>query len=988
MSQSNLSLVVLVKAVPTPKQPKQPAKTEGLSVFAPPSGGALPTSGPSPTSAGVWGGFGAGSRGGKVLGSTTTGNNVYESEKKDRSGLGSSGGPKGQTAKEFSKGDSGDLTEHYRGKDLHSEDWGPRQGRSSYGAVMFNDKGHVLLRKPTNHFDGYHWTFPKGRRDSGEHPVDAAHREVQEETGYRGKIVGHVPGGHRSGFSTSHFYLMHPAEHVPHKMDWETSETKWAHPDEAKQLINQSTNIKGRQRDHQILDAALKTYKQDSQKSIDLFVDLRKAVPIGTVHQWADGSYKKVSEGEWVPVTEPGHPDHPIDDTGQDVPGAVPVEGAEAETTSNPWRLQFGKFGIKMGFPPADMPPENVEIDLDGDIHSKAILKWRHPKSGKWQYGYSEEYHFRNSEKKWSRISGMDEDTMDKFERKLIRGMSSKNEESERQAALAAYIIYLTGMRPGDVHSPKHSKDNKGLTTLTVNNIKIDGDSVVFDFIGKAGIHQVHELTDRRTARHLRRLVKGKKPDDLVFGETYRQHLNRWISDTGADFTAKDLRTHFATRLAAQLLDDDDLGPPPPISDRPSKTQKDAKAKAKIVAEEVSRRLGNTASVAKSSYIHPNIWKAWATKLSIEAGKLPLPKAIRRHVEMSKSKRSPSVWDIAQNIPVKPHKTIPEKEEIEWYPLPDWLESINPEEDDSSKSLESELRVGAKEELEHTDDPKEAKKIAMDHLKEDPQYYTKLEEAGLVDKSVVVDLFVGLSKGRALENRCKFQGLEVSIETDKGSIRSGKDPDGNEWSIKMKYPYGYIRQTTGEDGEHLDCYVGPHSEATHAYVIRQKNPWDGTYDEDKVMLGFDSAEAAKKAYLAHYDNPEFFDSMRAIAMDAFKALLKTQKGKKLNLTNESRYMTNKGSIDLFVALGNLKKARDFKTDEQSAKISAERPFRNAGLANPSTPDDPAVGKDWHDEFSEEEEQTEYNPDERYKETQASDPYRRAQKRRQPVLYVE
>jgi len=45
-----------------------------------------------------------------------------------------------------------------------------------------------------------------------------------------------------------------------------------------------------------------------------------------------------------------------------------------------------------------------------------------------------------------------------------------------------------------------------------------------------------------------------------------------------------------------------------------------------------------------------------------------------------------------------------------------------------------ELSVGIEVELEHTDDRSESMEIAVDHLKEDPQYYSKLLKAGLVDE--------------------------------------------------------------------------------------------------------------------------------------------------------------------------------------------------------------------------------------------------------------
>lgn len=44
------------------------------------------------------------------------------------------------------------------------------------------------------------------------------------------------------------------------------------------------------------------------------------------------------------------------------------------------------------------------------------------------------------------------------------------------------------------------------------------------------------------------------------------------------------------------------------------------------------------------------------------------------------------------------------------------------------------LAIGAAVELEHTKDTKQAMRIAMDHLKQDPEYYSKLDAAGLIDE--------------------------------------------------------------------------------------------------------------------------------------------------------------------------------------------------------------------------------------------------------------
>ena len=94
---------------------------------------------------------------------------------------------------------SDDRTEEYRQRDLHAEGEFPSGSMRRYGGVIFDDLARVLLREPSSHFDGYHWTFPKGASEPGEHPVDTALREVFEETGHRPDVVGHVPGAFRGG---------------------------------------------------------------------------------------------------------------------------------------------------------------------------------------------------------------------------------------------------------------------------------------------------------------------------------------------------------------------------------------------------------------------------------------------------------------------------------------------------------------------------------------------------------------------------------------------------------------------------------------------------------------------------------------------------------------------------------------------------------------------------------------------------------------------
>lgn len=109
--------------------------------------------------------------------------------------------------------------------------------------------------------------------------------------------------------------------------------------------------------------------------------------------------------------------------------------------------------------------------------------------------------------------------------------------------------------------------------------------------------------------------------------------------------------------------------------------------------------------------------------------------------------------------------------------------------------------------------------------------------------------------GNYKKGHIKFGGYDYTIENPKGSTRSGKDADGKEWKVAMNDTYGYIRGKYGKDGDHLDMFINDKADLDNwngdVFVVDQVNP-DGSFDEHKVMYGYDSMDDAKKAYLANY----------------------------------------------------------------------------------------------------------------------------------------
>lgn len=100
--------------------------------------------------------------------------------------------------------------------------------------------------------------------------------------------------------------------------------------------------------------------------------------------------------------------------------------------------------------------------------------------------------------------------------------------------------------------------------------------------------------------------------------------------------------------------------------------------------------------------------------------------------------------------------------------------------------------------------------------------------------------------------RVNFQGLAIAIEQPRGAYRTGIDSKtGKRWTSRMAAHYGYISKTKGNDGDGVDCFLGPFLESMTAYVINQFV--DGRFDEHKVMLGFANGESARSSYLGSYE---------------------------------------------------------------------------------------------------------------------------------------
>ncbi|PJZ51641.1 hypothetical protein CH380_19145 [Leptospira adleri] len=107
--------------------------------------------------------------------------------------------------------------------------------------------------------------------------------------------------------------------------------------------------------------------------------------------------------------------------------------------------------------------------------------------------------------------------------------------------------------------------------------------------------------------------------------------------------------------------------------------------------------------------------------------------------------------------------------------------------------------------------------------------------------------------GNYKKKHLKIHDLPITIENPAGSSRKGIDPDGKSWETKMNHHYGYIKGSKGNDGDHIDVFIGPNPNSEIVFVINQVNPKTKEFDEHKVMLGFDSDEDARNGYHSCYE---------------------------------------------------------------------------------------------------------------------------------------
>jgi len=288
---------------------------------------------------------------------------------------------------------------------------------------------------------------------------------------------------------------------------------------------------------------------------------------------------------------------------------------------------------LKEWFKSLVIPPAWTEVEINSKKGAKILVTGRDDKDRK-QYIYNPKFRKKQDQEKFDRILHF-ADQLEHMRR--VTGQHLRKLSLSREKVLACMVRLLEAayFRPG---SDRYAKENQsyGLTTMRSKHLQIDGDELVFHYIGKSGKEQERHIIDKKLAQIVREIddLPGYEIFKFIDEEGERQdvkseHLNDYIREVmGDEFSAKDFRTWAGTVIAAIALDE--------IGALEEKDQKALDKNIRDAVVRVSERLGNTPSVARSSYIDPRVIEGYIDGKTINYFQKEVNRILKKNEKLSR----------------------------------------------------------------------------------------------------------------------------------------------------------------------------------------------------------------------------------------------------------------------------------------------------------------------------------------------------------------
>ncbi|MBR3444839.1 MAG: hypothetical protein IKH14_03085, partial [Prevotella sp.] len=187
--------------------------------------------------------------------------------------------------------------------------------------------------------------------------------------------------------------------------------------------------------------------------------------------------------------------------------------------------------------------------------------------------------------------------------------------------------------------------------------------------------------------------------------------------------------------------------------------------------------------------------------------------------------------------------------------------------------------------------------------------------------------------GNYKKGHLSFGGYDFTVENPKGSVRRGVDATGKSWEQTMNNTYGYLRGKgmLGKDGDHLDVFINDAADLDAfegpIFIIDQVNK-DGSFDEHKIMYGFDDMPSAIRNYLMNYERPwEGLGNITEVDKATFDEWLASS-DRKMKPFAETRFGDKRDVADKVIGEAmerNARVSRSKKHQREVASFATETP---------------------------------------------------------------
>lgn len=288
---------------------------------------------------------------------------------------------------------------------------------------------------------------------------------------------------------------------------------------------------------------------------------------------------------------------------------------------------------LKEWFKSLVIPPAWSDVEISSKKNAKILVTGRDDKDRK-QYIYNPKYRAKQKQAKFDRILHF-ANQLEHMRRVTGQHLRKRTLNKEKVLACMVRLLEAAYFRPG---SDYYAKENKsyGLTTMRSKHLSIENDKLIFNYIGKSGKEQERHVVDKRLARIVNEIdeLPGYEIFKFIDEDGNKQdvkseHLNEYIREVmGEEFSAKDFRTWSGTVIAAMALDE--------IGALEVEDQKTMDKNIRNAVIKVSEHLGNTPSVARSSYIDPRVIDEYVNGKTIKYFQKEIDRLLKKKNNLSR----------------------------------------------------------------------------------------------------------------------------------------------------------------------------------------------------------------------------------------------------------------------------------------------------------------------------------------------------------------